>query len=309
MVLSVLRFYKMELRHIETFLKIAELKSFTRAADELCITQPTVSKQIVDLEHFFDVRLIDRTKRTVTLTKAGEILHQYALEMINLKKDTIEAIASFRGLKKGKMTLGASTVPGIYVMPPLLSDFKKRYAGINFELIIADTKEIIEKMENGSLDFGIVGSKNDTAKVEFKKLIDDTIIFIAPPDFPDSITLQQFREIPLIVRERGSGTRNTVESALAKMRDLDRSRLNIVAELSDNEAIKQTVMNGMGMAYISRLAVDRFIRDGMVKKVVIEGLPEIKRSFFIITRKGKTVLPQVKVLMEIIDKWRKHEKK
>ena len=191
----------------------------------------------------------------------------------------------------------------------LLSDFKKRYAGINFELIIADTKEIIEKMENGSLDFGIVGSKNDTAKVEFKKLIDDTIIFIAPPDFPDSITLQQFREIPLIVRERGSGTRNTVESALAKMRDLDRSRLNIVAELSDNEAIKQTVMNGMGMAYISKLAVDRFIRDGMVKKVAIEGLPEIKRSFFIITRKGKTVLPQVKVLMEIIDKWRKHEKK
>ncbi len=120
----------MELRLLETFLKIAELKSFTRAADELCITQPTVSKQIVDLEHFFEVRLIDRTKRMVTLTKAGEILYQYALEMVNLKKDTIEAIASFRGLKKGKMTLGASTIPGIYIMPRLLSDFKKQYAGI-----------------------------------------------------------------------------------------------------------------------------------------------------------------------------------
>ena len=299
----------MELRHIETFLKIAELKSFTRAADELCITQPTVSKQMVDLEHFFDVRLIDRTKRTVTLTKAGEILYQYALEMVSLKKDTIEAIDSFRGLKKGKMTLGASTIPGIYIMPRLLSDFKKQYAGIKFELVIADTKEIIEKMENGFLDLGIVGLKTETNKVDFKKLIDDTIIFIGPPDLPDSITLKELREFPLIARERGSGTRNTVESSLLKIRELDRNRLNIVAEFSDNEAIKQAVMSGMGMAYISKLAVEGLIRDGMVKKIAVEGFPEIKRSFFIITRKGKTILPQVKVLIEIIDKWRKHEKK
>jgi DNA-binding transcriptional LysR family regulator len=299
----------MELRLLETFLKIAELKSFTRAADELCITQPTVSKQIVDLEHFFDVRLIDRTKRVVTLTKAGELLYQYAREMVNLKKDTIEAIASFKGLKKGKLTLGASTIPGIYIMPRLLSEFKKRYAGINFELIIADTREIIENMENGSLDLGIVGSKNETAKIEFRKLIDDTIIFIGPPDSPGSITLQQFRETPLIARERGSGTRNTVEVSLAKIRGLEKDRLNMVAEFSDNEAIKNAVMSGMGMAYISELAVLGLLRDGLVKKLTIDGIPPIKRSFFIITRKGKTILPQVQVLMEIIDTWRKHEKK
>ncbi len=299
----------MELRLLETFLKIAELKSFTRAADELCITQPTASKQIVDLENFFNVKLIDRTKRTVTLTKAGEILHQYALEMVSLKKDTIDAIASFRGLKRGKMTLGASTIPGIYIMPRLLSDFKKRYEGIKFELIIADTKEIVEKMENGFLDFGIVGSRTETGKIDFKKLIDDTIVFIGPPDLPGRITIEQFRQTPLIARERGSATRNTVESALTRIRGLDRDRLNIVAELSDNEAIKQAVMSGMGTAYISSLAVGGLIRDGMVKKITVEGLPEIKRSFFAITRKGKTILPQVKVLIEIIDKWRKHEKK
>lgn len=299
----------MELRLLETFLKIAELKSFTRAADELCITQPTASKQIVDLENFFNVKLIDRTKRTVTLTKAGEILHQYALEMVSLKKDTIDAIASFRGLKRGKMTLGASTIPGIYIMPRLLSDFKKRYEGIKFELIIADTKEIVEKMENGFLDFGIVGSRTETGKIDFKKLIDDTIVFIGPPDLPGRITIEQFRQTPLIARERGSATRNTVESALTRIRGLDRDRLNIVAELSGNEAIKQAVMSGMGTAYISSLAVGGLIRDGMVKKITVEGLPEIKRSFFAITRKGKTILPQVKVLIEIIDKWRKHEKK
>lgn len=298
----------MELRHIETFLKIAELKSFTRAADELCITQPTVSKQIVDLERFFDVRLIDRTKRTVTLTKAGEILLQYAIDIINLKKDTIDAIASFRGLKKGKMTLGASTIPGIYIMPRLLSTFKKSYAGINFELVISDTKDIIEKMESGLLDIGMVGAKNETSKIDFKKLIDDTIVFIAPPDFPDTLTLAQLKECPLIARERGSGTRNTLEASLMKLKDFRKKGLSIVAELSDNEAIKQAVMNGMGMAYVSRIAVAGEVSAGALKEVRIQGLPEIKRSFFTITRKGKTILPHVKVLMEIIDKWRKHEK-
>lgn len=298
----------MELRHIETFLKIAELKSFTRAADELCITQPTVSKQIVDLERFFDVRLIDRTKRTVTLTRAGEILLQYAIDIINLKKDTIEAIASFRGLKKGKMTLGASTIPGIYIMPRLLSAFKKNYAGINFELVISDTKDIIEKMENGLLDIGMVGAKNETSKIDFRKLIDDTIVFIAPPDFSDTLTLAQLVECPLIARERGSGTRNTLEASLVKLKDFRKRKLSIVAELSDNEAIKQAVMNGMGMAYISRIAVAGEVAAGALKEVRIQGLPEIKRSFFTITRKGKTILPHVKVLMEIIDKWRKHEK-
>ncbi len=298
----------MELRHIETFLKIAELKSFTKAADELCITQPTVSKQIVDLERFFDVRLIDRTKRTVTLTKAGEILLQYAIDIINLKKDTIDAIASFRGLKKGKMTLGASTIPGIYIMPRLLSAFKKSYGGISFELVVSDTKDIIEKMENGLLDVGMVGAKNETSKIDFKKLIDDTIVFIAPPDFPDTLTLAQLEDCPLIARERGSGTRNTLEASLMKLKDFRERGLSIVAELSDNEAIKQAVMNGMGMAYVSRIAVAGEISAGALKEVRIQGLPEIKRSFFTITRKGKTILPHVKVLMEIIDKWRKHEK-
>ncbi len=298
----------MELRHIETFLKIAELKSFTRAADELCITQPTVSKQIVDLERFFEVRLIDRTKRTVTLTKAGEILLQYALDIVSLKKDTIEAIASFKGLKKGKMTLGASTIPGIYIMPGVLSAFKKRYNGINLELVISDTKNIIEKMEGGLLDIGMVGARHETAKIDFRKLIDDTVIFIAPPDFPGTLTIAQLKDCPVIARERGSGTRNTLESSLGRLKEFRKNHLTVVAELSDNEAIKQAVMNGMGMAYVSKMAVAGELSAGTLKEVKIQDLPEIKRSFYTITRKGKTILPQVKVLMEIIDKWRKHEK-
>ena len=291
----------MDLRHFETFLKIAELQSFTKAAEALCLTQPTVSKQIVDLERFFDVRLIDRTKRTVALTKSGEILLQYARDLINLKKDAIEAIASFKGIKKGTITIGASTIPGIYILPRLLSVFKKKYNGIGIKLIISDTKDIIEKMEEGKIDIGFVGAKNTTLKIDYKKFVDDTIVIIAPPGFPDLILLKDLKDYPLIAREPGSGTRNNFESSLKKTKDVDPAYLTVVAELTDNQAIKEAVKNGMGMSYISKLAIVDELATGKLKRIAIQGFPEIKRSFYVISRKGKTTPPQVKALLEIID--------
>jgi len=298
----------MDLRHFETFLKIAELKSFTKAAEALYLTQPTVSKQIVDLERFFDVRLIDRTKRTVALTKSGEILLQYARDLINLKKDAIEAIASFKGIKKGTITVGASTIPGIYILPRILGVFKKKYNGIGIKLIISDTKGITEKMEEGKLDIGFVGAKNTTLKIDYKKFVDDTIVIIAPPEFPDLIRLKDLKDYPLIAREQGSGTRNNFESSLKKTKDVNPADLTVVAELTDNEAIKETVKNGMGMSYISKMAIVDELATGKLKRIAIQGFPEIKRSFYVITRRGKTIPPQVKALLEIIDTWRKHEK-
>ncbi len=298
----------MDLKHFETFLKIAELKSFTKAAEELCLTQPTVSKQIVDLERFFDVKLIDRTKGTVALAKAGEILLQYVKDILDLKKDAIEAIASFKGLKKGSIVVGASTIPGIYILPRVLSIFKKQYNGIGIKLIISDTKGIIEKMEDRKIDIGFVGAKNMTVKIDYKRFIDDTIVMIAPPEFPDVIRLKDLKEYPLISREAGSGTRNNFESSLRKTKDMGPEDLTVVAELTDTEAIKEAVKNGIGLAYISNMAITADIAAGKLKRILIEGFPEIKRSFYVIERKGKTVLPQVRALLEIIDTWRKHEK-
>ena len=298
----------MDLKHFETFLKIAELKSFTKAAEELYLTQPTVSKQIVDLEHFFDVKFIDRTKRTVALTRAGELLLKYAKDFVNLKKETIEEIAAFKGLKKGNIIVGASTIPGIYILPGVLSIFKKTYAGIQIRLIISDTKDIIEKMEEGTIDIGFVGEKKGTKKLDYKKLIDDTIVLIAPPEFPDSLNLSELKDYPFIAREPGSGTRNTFESSFNRIKHTKISDLTIIAELTDTEAIKETVKNGMGISYISKMAIVEELAEKKLKRLSVRGFPDIKRSFYIITRKGKTALPQVKALLEIIAQWRKDEK-
>jgi DNA-binding transcriptional LysR family regulator len=298
----------MDLRHLETFVKIAELSSFTKAAEELNITQPTVSKQIVDLEGYFGVRLIDRTKRQVILTRAGEILYKYGKDFMALRKDTVDALEAFKGLKKGMITVGASTVPGIYILPRVLNAFREKYDGITIKLIVSDSKDIMDKMEHGLIDVGFVGSKDTSKKLEFKKLIDDTIVFIAPRGYPPSIHVEHLKKYPFIMREQGSGTRNSFHLALKKLGMNSLTDLHVIAELTDTEAIKEAVKSGMGISCVSRMAVNAELLQGHIGMITIDGFDDLRRSFYVITRKGRSLLPQVKALVEIIDRWKEHEK-
>jgi DNA-binding transcriptional LysR family regulator len=299
---------EMDLRHLETFVKIAELNSFTKAAEELYITQPTVSKQIVDLEGYFGVRLIDRTKRQVILTRAGEILYKYGKDFMALRKETIDALEAFKGLKKGTIIVGASTIPGIYILPQVLNAFRELYNGIRIKLIVSDSKDIMEKMEQGLIDVGFVGSRDTTKKLEFRKLIEDTIVFIAPRGYPTSIDIEGLKKYPFIMREQGSGTRNFFHLALKKIGINSLTDLQVVAELTDTEAIKEAVKSGMGISCISKMAVNVDISQGHVTTVRVEGMDDLRRSFYVISRKGRSLLPQVKALIEIIDRWKEHEK-
>ena len=298
----------MDLHHLETFVKVAELKSFTKAAETLFLTQPTVSKQIIDLEKFFQVKLIDRTKRSVVLTKAGEILLKYAAEFLYLRKETVDAIAAFRGVKKGTMYIGASTIPGTYVLPQVLCIFNEQYKGIQLRLLVSDTKDVLTRTDLGELDVGFVGARDETKKIDYRKILEDTIVIAAPPGYPDSIPLEGLKEYPLIAREAGSGTRNAFEAALRKQKSFTTLDLKTVAELTDTQAIKEAVKCGMGMAYISRMAITDELARGEVKVLRVEGLPDIRRSFYVVTKKGKSALPQVGAFLSVLDKWRKNER-
>ena len=300
--------FTMDLRHLETFVKIAELNSFTKTAEELYITQPTVSKQIIDLEEYFGVRLIDRTKRQVTLTRAGEILCKYGKEFMALRKETIDAMEAFKGLKKGMIIVGASTIPGIYILPRVLNIFREHYSGIRIKLIVSDSKDIMDKMEQGQIDIGFVGARDNSKKLEFKKLFDDTIVIIAPPDYPSSMSLDNLKKYPFIMREKGSGTRNFFHSALQKLGINPMTDLRVVAELTDTEAIKEAVKSGMGISYVSKMAVNGDIMQGNMKVMRVQGMGDLRRSFYLVSRKGKSLLPQVKALIEIIDRWKEHDK-
>ncbi|HUJ68081.1 MAG TPA: selenium metabolism-associated LysR family transcriptional regulator [Syntrophorhabdales bacterium] len=296
----------MNIHHLESFVRIIELKSFTKAAEELGLTQPTVSKQIVDLEEFFQVRLIDRTKRSLALTRAGEILFKYAKDFISLKRDTVDAMASFRGLKSGSLRLGASSIPGVYILPPILKAFKGRYSGVDLSLVLSDSQDIAGRVENGDVDIGFVGSREETKRIAYKQFLEDSIIFIAPLEFPEAIDVRDIARYPLLVREPGSGTRKCFETALMK-RHLKPGDLHVVGELGDTEAIKAAVREGMGISYISNRAVREELDRGLLKVLSVKGFPGVKRSFYIITKKGRSTSPQTEALLKIIKEWRHHE--
>jgi len=297
----------MNIHHLETFVRIIELRSFTKAAEELSLTQPTVSKQIVDLEKFFQVKLIDRTKRSLALTRAGEILFKYAKDFLSLKRETIEAIAAFRGLKSGYLRLGASSIPGVYILPPILKTFKERFSGVELTLVLSDSKDITGRVENGDIDVGFVGSREETKKIVYKQFLEDNIIFVAPLAFPSSIEIHDIATHPVLIREPGSGTRKCFETALRK-RHLKPEDLRVVGELGDTEAIKAAVREGMGISYISNRAVREELGRGLLKVLPIKGFPGVKRSFYIITKKGKSTSPQTEALFRIVNEWRHHEK-
>ena len=289
-------------------MRIVELKSFTKAASELGLTQPTVSKQIVDLEQFFQVRLIDRTKRSLALTRAGEILFKYAKDFISLKRDTVDAMASFRGLKSGSLRLGASSIPGVYILPPILKAFKSRYGGVDLSLVLSDSQDIAGRVENGDVDIGFVGSREETKRIAHKPFLEDSIIFIAPLDFPHAIDVRDMAKYPLLVREPGSGTRKCFEAALLK-RQLRPEDLRVVGELGDTEAIKAAVREGMGISYISNRAVREELDRGLLRVLSVKGFPGVKRSFYVITKKGRSTSPQTEALLRILNEWRRHEQK
>jgi DNA-binding transcriptional LysR family regulator len=296
----------MNIHHLESFVRIIELRSFTKAAEELGLTQPTVSKQIVDLEQFFQVRLIDRTKRSLALTRAGEILFKHAKDFISLKRETIDAMASFRGVKSGSLRLGASSIPGVYILPPILKAFKGRFGGVDLTLVLSDSQNIADRVENGDVDIGFVGSREETKRIAYKQFLEDSIIFIAPLDFPELIDIHDIARYPLLVREPGSGTRKCFETALLK-RHLKPEDLHVVGELGDTEAIKAAVREGMGISYISNRAVREELSRGLLKVLSVKGFPGVKRSFYIITKKGKSTSPQTEALLRIINEWRHHE--
>ena len=288
-------------------MKIVELKSFTKAGEELHLTQPTVSKQMVDLEAAFDVRFIDRTKRGLALTRAGEILLRYAKDFLALRDETVAAIAAFKGLQRGNIRMGASNIPGVYVLPPILKAFRERYEGIQLQLTISDTGEVSDKVEEGDLDIGFVGAKDETRKLVYQAFLDDLIVFVAPPDYADSIGVEEIKRYPLLVREAGSGTRKCFDVALKK-KGITPADMQIVAELGDTQAIKEAVKQGMGVAYLSLRAITEELRNRTLKVFNVDGIPGVKRSFYTVLKKGRSQSPQVQALLKTIQEWRKNDK-
>jgi len=283
-----------DFRHLETFCRVADLKSFSKAADDLLLTQPTVSGHILALEQSLSLRLFDRTSREVHLTKAGKVFLQYALKILNFRKDLLNALIEFSQGIRGELSLGASTIPGEYLLPKLMGEFKKKYSHITISLKIADTKEVVKDVLEGQVELGMTGAKLHSPSLHYEKYEEDEIIIVGPSDHPligkKRIELNELLKEPWIIREEGSGTQMAVEKALRK-KDKSLKQFNVVMEMGSTSSMKEGVKAKLGLAFISKRAVEEELNQGLLSPIGVEGMEPIHRLCYIITHRGRTLSP------------------
>jgi DNA-binding transcriptional LysR family regulator len=199
----------MDLRRLEIFVKVAELGSFSRAAEALFLTQPTVSEHVRALEDSLGVQLLDRLGRSTTPTRAGTLLLGYARRMLELSREATQAIEQFQGRMNGELTLGGSTIPGEYVVPELIGAFRGKYPDVRVSLLIGSSREVQAWVEEGRVEIGVVGAAPASRVLEGRQLMADELVVVVAAEHPwagrAEVSLDDLKAEPLILRERGSG--------------------------------------------------------------------------------------------------------
>lgn len=291
-----------DVHQCEIFLQVAELKSFSKAAQRVHLTQPTVSQHIDALENYLGARLFDRLGKEVALTKAGEVLYGYAKQITELRGNAQQALDLFLGKKSGHLVLGASTIPGEYILPQQLGDFKNLYPAIRITLRIGDTEEIMDALLARKIELGIVGAKRTHPRVKFTAFAEDELILAVPQGHRwwrrTSIALPELRDEPFIMREEGSGTRISMEQMLRE-RGISTDRLAIIAEVGSTTAVKQAIKAGIGVSLISARAVEEELRLGIFKKIAVRKAT-FPRTFFIIQDRRQTASPLCEALLHFL---------
>lgn len=294
----------MDIHRLEVFCKVVELQSFTKAADASFLTQPTVSEHIRMLEELTGERLLDRFGREVLPTPAGKILYKYARQMIQVRNEAIQALDRYKGVLSGHLNIGASTIPGTYILPALIGSFKTAYPNIQITLKISSSGQIVERILDGTLEAGLIGAKWADRRIELEEAFADELILAVPPHHAwtsrASVAVEELAGEPFILRERGSGTRIVTFQAL-EAAGFDPSRLQPIAEMGSTEAIRQGIKAGIGVSILSSQAVAEDVDHRTLVSVPLEGV-RILRPFYLSQRKNRKISPLCTAFIEHLRK-------
>lgn len=283
----------MDLRQVEIFYYVAKCRSFSKAAETLLLTQPTVSGHIKSLEESLALTLFDRLGREIRLTRAGEVLYSYAKRLLATKTAAMQALQELQGGLYGELVIGGSSIPGQYILPKVLGQFQPRYPDITVALSITDTMDTLDRIVRGDVELGVVGAIVPHPQVTYHPFIEDELVLAVASHHPwatkRTVPLAALQEQSFIQRERGSGSRLVVEQTF-KEHGFDPVNLRIIAEMDTTEAIKQGIKAGVGLSIISRFALSDELGAGSLCTVAIEGVT-IRRHFSIIRHKSRTLSP------------------
>ncbi len=274
----------MNLKHLETFITVAELQSFTAAARKLFMSQPAVSFQIKSLEEDLQVTLFQRGDKRLTLTSAGKLIYPEAKKMVTRYQKIKAGIDDLRGLKTGHLVIGASTTPGEYLIPLLIGGFRKKYPGIHVSLRVAGSGQVFQWLKEREVDIGVTGSAVSGNWVSCRPWLEDDLVLIASADHPwtrkDAVGIEDLMEEPFILREPGSGTRRSFEQKISQA-GLDPARINLSMELGSTRAVITAVQAGLGVSVVSGWAARDALELGKIRRIVSP--VDMKRSLYLIT--------------------------
>jgi DNA-binding transcriptional LysR family regulator len=286
-------------RRLQVFHTVARLLSFTKAAEELHMTQPAVTFQIRQLEEHFNTRLFDRTHNRISLTEAGIKVYDYSDRIFALNAEMENAVREITGEISGVLILGASTTIAEYMLPSLLGDFKKKYPEVGIRLKVSNTDGIVSMVENNTIDLGVVEAPVSNKNLVVENCRMDQLVLVVPPEHELSrqkvFNVQQLHNYPYICREEGSGTREVLRDVLHQ-HGLEQNELNVVMELGSPEAIKGAVEAGMGVSILSRSTVGKELRLGTLVAVKLD--PAIERPFSFVHQKQKFRLRAMEELLQ-----------
>jgi LysR family transcriptional regulator, low CO2-responsive transcriptional regulator len=295
-----------ELPHLATFAAVAERGSFTAAAADLGVTQAAVSQRIAVLERALQVALFNRRAARISLSDAGQRLYPYARQILDLHGQARTDIGAFRPIVAGDLPIAASSVPGECFLPALLSAFHEKYPGVHVRATVGDSASVMQDIEKGRATLGLVGQEAEKPSLEFRRIGDDTLVLVVAPRHRwaarKRIPLKALTGESLIIRESGSGSRCALKKSLERA-GTSLAGLNITLELGSNAAIKEAVKHGLGVAFLSRLAVQREIDADELRAITVSGL-SLTRHFYLVYHRGRPLSPAASVFLHFLESHR-----
>jgi DNA-binding transcriptional LysR family regulator len=285
------------------FLGVAQAKSFSRAAERIHLSQPTLSEHMRELEEELGVRLFVRHPRSVSLTEAGRVFGDYATRVVATLAAGRQALAELDGLQRGSLAVGASTTPGTYVLPALIARFREAYPGITVALRIANSRIVEERVRDGEVDVAVIGGHilGPGERCVAAGIVDELQLIVgAKHAIGATISRAKLAREPLLIREEGSATRQVTERALREAGITVRPAM----ELDHTETIKRAVMAGLGIAFVSRYAIEDEVRAKRLRIVAVDRL-KIRRHFHVIHDERRPLSASARAFVNFLEKRRR----
>ena len=291
----------MQLKQLEIFVQVARLHSFSRAAEALYLTQPTVSAHMNALEEELGTRLVVRSTKELRLTPPGQVLERYAAEILGLCQRAEQEVHTAAGAIAGTLSIAASTVPAQYLLPQALPALRQRYPQVFFQVRQGDSSQVIQWMTENGAELGIVGAPAQRPGLLCVPFLTERLVIAAPNTPPyqrleGNLTPQLLRTLPFLVREPGSGTRKQADQFLRSL-GLEPQALNLAAQLESTESILQGVKYGLGVSIVSQYAAREEAAAGRILLFHWDS-PLLERQFYLLYRRSAALSPAAAMLLQ-----------